>query len=58
MNRVENGEKFGQIQSEKGSLYQVKDRELKHEKQLDKLMKNGLLMNINLTKRVAWFNKN
>lgn len=55
LERVEKGEQFGETQSEKGSLYQVKDRELKHEKQLDKLMENGLLKNLNLSKRVAWF---
>ncbi len=58
INRVANGEQFGQTQTEKGSLYQVKDRELKHEKQLDKLIHNGLLKNLNLSKRVTWFTDN
>lgn len=57
LNRVENGEQPGQNQTEKGSLYQVKDRELKHEKQLDKLMQDGLLKNIRLKKRITWFTR-
>ncbi len=57
LNRVEKGEPFGQTQTEKGSLYQVKDRGLKHEKTLDRLMKDGLLKNLKLKKRIKWFNK-
>ncbi len=42
-------------QSYKGSLYQVKDRRLKNEKKLEALLKNGLLENLKLGKRVTWF---
>ena len=57
LDRVEKGEKIGQPQKEKGSLYQVKDRGLKHEQHLEKLMQNGLLQGVNLPLRVKWFMK-
>ncbi len=53
--RAGNGEAFGQTQQEKGSLYQVKDRGWRHEKQVDKLMTQGLLRGLNLSNRVTWF---
>jgi len=57
LDRMEKGEKIGQQQTEKGSLYQVKDRGLKHEQHLKKLLQNGLLRNVNLPLRVKWFMK-
>lgn len=54
LNRIENGDKLGQVQQEKGSLYQVKDRELKHEKKHNQLRNNSLLKDFNLGKRVTW----
>ena len=55
MKRLHNGEKLGTRQTDKGALYQVKDRELKHEQKLDELMMNGLLEKINLDRRITWF---
>ena len=55
LDRLENDLVPGATQMDKGSLYQVKDRQLKHEKELDTLLQNGLLKNLNLTKRVVWF---
>lgn len=55
LDRIEKGEKIGQPQREKGSLYQVKDRGLKHERHLEKLLLNGLLRGVNLPLRVKWF---
>lgn len=55
MNKFEQNEQLGQSQSEKGSLYQVKDRQLKHEQQLDKMLREGLLVNYTLKTRVKWF---
>ncbi len=55
LNRIEQGESFGQIQTHKGHLYQVKDRGLKHEQAVDALLQSGLLVNLNLGKRVTWF---
>lgn len=56
-NRIEKGEKFGQTQTEKGSLYQVKDRGLKQEQHLECLFSEGLLQGLNLPKRVKWFRR-
>lgn len=53
--RIAQGEKFGQLQTEKGSLYQVKDRGWRHENKLDTMLKKGLLNNVNLPLRVRWF---
>jgi methionyl-tRNA formyltransferase len=55
VDRMGKGEVFGVIQTDKGSLYQVKDRELKHEKKLEYLLQSGMLKNLNLGKRVIWF---
>jgi hypothetical protein len=57
LDRIEKGEKIGQQQTEKGSLYQVKDRGLKHEQRLEKLLRNGLLQGVDLPLRVKWFMK-
>lgn len=53
--RLEKGETFGQVQNERGQLYQVKDRLLKHELALNKLMEQGLLKNCYYKLRVHWF---
>ncbi len=55
LDRLEHGEKFGQKQTTKGHLYQVKDRQWKHEKALDEALRNGLLDNLKLPERVTWF---
>jgi methionyl-tRNA formyltransferase len=57
LEQVEKGEKIGQPQTEKGSLYQVKDRGLKHELHLEELLKSGLLKDVNLPLRIKWFLK-
>jgi len=55
LDKIEQGEALGAIQSHKGSLYQVKDRSLQHEKKVETLLQNGLLKNLNFGKRVTWF---
>lgn len=57
MDKLENGEQFGVVQTSKGRLYQIKDRQYRHERHLDALLKNGLLKDINLTERITWFNR-
>lgn len=57
LERAGKGEKIGQPQTDKGSLYQVKDRGLQHEQQLEKLMAEGLLQGVDLPLRVKWFLK-
>ncbi len=55
LNRIEQGESFGQIQGHKGHLYQVKDRSLVQEQRVEELLQSGLLTNLSLGKRVTWF---
>jgi len=55
MERLERGEPLGVPQKERGRLYQVKDRLWRHERELAKKMKKGLLRGVNLPKRVTWF---
>jgi len=55
--RLEAGERFGQGQPSKGALYQVKDRELRHEQMLERKIKQGMLAGIHLPPRVRWFPK-
>lgn len=54
--RLESGERFGEVQTDKGCLYQVKQREYRHERDLDKRMKEGLLKGVDLPLRIKWFN--
>lgn len=55
MDKFEHGKEIGQLQGEKGSLYQVKDRELVHEQKLDAMLRDGLLEKFILPLRVKWF---
>lgn len=53
--RTAAGECFGQSQPHKGRLYQVKQRGLRHEQQVDRLLRDGLLRRVNPGSRVTWF---
>ena len=53
--RLAAGEHFGMLQPGKGRLYQVKQRGLKQEQELDRLLKGGLLNQVSLPPRVVWF---
>ena len=55
LDRLDKGQRFGARQTDKGRLYQVKDRQAEHEAHLDELMKHGLLDNLSLGRRVKWF---
>jgi len=57
LDRLEQGERFGTTQTSKGRLYQVKDRQLTHEKRVDEYIKTGILNGRNLFKRVKWFER-
>lgn len=56
LRRLAAGENFGQSQPHKGQLYQVKQRGLRHEQQVDSLLRGGLLHGVNPGRRVTWFN--
>jgi methionyl-tRNA formyltransferase len=53
--RTAGGERFGQSQPHKGRLYQVKQRGLRHELKVDRLLRAGLLKSLQLGTRVRWF---
>lgn len=56
MRRLAEGEHFGQSPQCKGRLPQVKQRGLRHERQVDRLLREGLLKNLaGLDLRVTWF---
>ena len=57
MERSEAGEKFGQVQAQKGHLYQVKDRGYRQERRLARSIADGLLSNADLPLRVSWFSQ-
>ena len=56
--RLDRGQQFGQRQTHKGRLYQVRNRSWRHERNLARLLQNGLLAGVNLPPRVRWFPKN
>ena len=49
------GARFGLPQTEKGRLYQVKDRQLRHERSLSARLSAGMLHGRELPARVHWF---
>ncbi len=55
MRRLAGGERLGRVQSEKGALYQVKDRTWSAQRRLDRRLAAGLLDGIHLPGRVEWF---
>lgn len=55
--RIARGEALGTPQPGKGRLYQVKDRGLRHEKELDANLAAGMLRDIALPRRVRWFSR-
>jgi hypothetical protein len=57
LDRLERGEKPGVKQAGKGRLYQVKQRQGRHEAELAQAMRAGLLDGIDLPLRVRWFFK-
>ena len=55
LDRLSRGEKLGEPQPRKGRLYRVKDRLWRHERLLNRKMREGLLANVELSPRVRWF---
>jgi methionyl-tRNA formyltransferase len=53
--RLALGEQLGRVQPGKGRLYQVKERGLRHERELDARLASGLLASTALPRRVRWF---
>lgn len=57
LDRLERGESLGAPQPNKGRLYQVKDRQARHETELEQAMRTGLLAKVDLPLRVTWFSE-
>ena len=55
MRRLAHGENPGIPQQGKGRLYQVKQRGLRHERRVKKLLRDGLLRDLALGTRIKWF---
>ena len=49
------GERFGQTQPHKGRLYQVKQRGWRHERVVDRRLREGLLHGLDLDTRITWY---
>jgi hypothetical protein len=57
LERLARGERLGQAQPGKGRLYQVRDRRWRHERELARRMREGLLAGVSLPARVRWFHE-
>jgi len=55
MQRLAQGENPGASQQGRGRLYQVKQRGLRHEMRVKKLLHEGLLRDLSLGPRIKWF---
>ena len=55
MQRLTQGDSLGVVQHGKGRLYQVKRRGLRDERRVDRMLRDGLLCDLNLGLRVRWF---
>jgi methionyl-tRNA formyltransferase len=55
LQKLASGEKYGETQSGKGGLYQVKQRGFRHELRVERMLRKGLLRNLELGLRVIWF---
>ena len=55
--RIARGEALGTQQPGRGRLYQVKDRGLRHEKELEAKLAAGMLRDVALPRRVRWFSR-
>lgn len=53
--RLGRGEPLGQEQTRKGRLYQVKDRLARHEHDLERRLRDGMLAGVDIPPRVRWF---
>lgn len=55
LRRLADGEHFGLPQPGAGRLYQVRQRGLRHERQVERALRDGLLVGLELKTRVRWF---
>jgi methionyl-tRNA formyltransferase len=55
MRKLAAGEELGVPQAGKGRLYQVKQRGLRHERKVERMLRDGMLDGLDLGVRVRWF---
>lgn len=55
MQRLAQGEEPGAPQHGRGHLYQVRQRGLRHEMRVNRLLRDGLLLDLKLGQRTKWF---
>ena len=55
LDRLGRGESLGQVQAEKGRLYQVRQRGWREERDLAQRLRRGMLRGVDLPRRVRWF---
>jgi hypothetical protein len=55
LQRLAAGERFGQRQTHKGRLYQVKQRGLSQERIVGRRLRQGLLHELDLDVRIRWY---
>lgn len=55
LRRLAAGDRFGQRQPHKGRLYQVKQRGLRHERALERRLRDGMLRSVEFDVRVTWY---
>ena len=55
LERLDQGQIFGESQSRRGRLYQVKDRRWRDERFVTNRLASGLLRGCNLPRRIKWF---
>ena len=53
--RLGAGERFGESQAARGRLYQVRQRGLRHERELAQRLAAGMLDGVHLPRRITWF---
>jgi len=55
LDRLERGERLGEVQRKRGTLYQVRQRGWREERKLASRMASGMLQGVSLPRRVRWF---
>ena len=55
LGRMEQGERFGRPQPDKGRLYRFRDRRWRHDRELSQRLRGGMLRGVHLPPRVSWY---
>jgi hypothetical protein len=55
MYKLAAGEELGVPQAGKGRLYQVRQRGMRHERKVERMLRDGMLDGLDLGVRIRWF---